>query len=506
MTVILSSAFTACTDTSDNPVSPTPQPPAELAEYAVLFYGHGSMSPSLDFDILKNIYDCYTAEAASYDKVKVAVQYKWGKKGSLHKRLAIEHLMTDEGPLTQEEQDYINKFGSNTVRFVVDPTKKGRDLGEDDICLGPQQMLETPIYGQSGFDASLPDSLISFINWAVEACPAKHYMLIIGSHGNGFRPDQDSNFRYESDDDDAAFTRALLPDCNSKEDMSILELHAALKASKARMDVVYFDACLMNMVEVEYELRNVTDYIIASTFPVPGIGGSYSVLIDELAKNQSVETALSNFCKANGQRWTSADEEIETESNFDQSVIRTSALDDYAAKVKDFTTRLVDAYTNGGDEVRQKIDKWTANAIKVDGVDPFYELHTYLAMLATMLPEYFPNGNFEELQQAYKACLVHRFSSPNLEKYGFQIGVSTMLAHEGTYELYKWARSGNGLWTLREVREEKPDISIYQQLEWDRATGWSRWLLLNKQKPEPFFFLDTEHKEGDVINYDLPKE
>ena len=81
MTVILSSAFTACTDTSDNPVSPTPQPPAELAEYAVLFYGHGSMSPSLDFDILKNIYDCYTAEAASYDKVKVAVQYKWGKKG-----------------------------------------------------------------------------------------------------------------------------------------------------------------------------------------------------------------------------------------------------------------------------------------------------------------------------------------------------------------------------------------------------------------------------------------
>ena len=51
--------ITSCT-TSDNPV-PTDPAQQELADYAILFYGHGS-DPSLDYCIVENLSQLYAAE------------------------------------------------------------------------------------------------------------------------------------------------------------------------------------------------------------------------------------------------------------------------------------------------------------------------------------------------------------------------------------------------------------------------------------------------------------
>ena len=72
--VMTMTVLSSCSERDD----PSPSDPStDIADYAVLLYGHGSASPSLDFYIIKNIHDCYMADPASYDKVKVAVQYKW---------------------------------------------------------------------------------------------------------------------------------------------------------------------------------------------------------------------------------------------------------------------------------------------------------------------------------------------------------------------------------------------------------------------------------------------
>ena len=40
--IIAAVTFTACTDRNDNPVTPdTPQQPEELADYTIIYYGHG---------------------------------------------------------------------------------------------------------------------------------------------------------------------------------------------------------------------------------------------------------------------------------------------------------------------------------------------------------------------------------------------------------------------------------------------------------------------------------
>ena len=72
------SVFTACSSNDDEPNTPvtpvTPNQP-EKADYAILFYGYGG--GNLDYDILNNIKQFYAADSASYNKVKIAVQYKF---------------------------------------------------------------------------------------------------------------------------------------------------------------------------------------------------------------------------------------------------------------------------------------------------------------------------------------------------------------------------------------------------------------------------------------------
>ena len=523
--VMTMTGLSSCSERDD----PSPSDPStDIADYAVLLYGHGSASPSLDFYIIKNIHDCYMADPASYYKVKVAVQYKWTTAKALKTLCKQVHYASgdiDDFDVTPEEIAFAESHGSTAVRFVVDPAQKGDvEPVKDKVYFGPKQMVEAPQYGEKGFNMSNPDSLISFINWAEKACPAKHYILVFSSHGEGYRPNRDVTYRAASD---GATTRGVIPDAdNDGKQLSVSEVKAALKAADKRIDVVYYDACLMNMIEVLYELRDVTDYIIASTFTVPGVGGDFSAIINELAKGNPMETALANICKANGDFWAEQYAAIgkRENANFDQSVIRTSAIESYAAKIKDFTNRLVDAYTNGGDEVRKKIDLCTANAMKVESNEPFYELHAYMALIVTGLPEYFPDGYFEDIRDSFlQTCIVNRFSSPNLEKYGFQIGVSTLLAHEGIHEAYAWIRDFDGTWRTYGYTVYYPDgkqvdvddgVSVestwggtfadtYQQLDYDRATGWSRWLLLNKQRPAPFCYLSAEIEPTDIIE-DVP--
>ena len=52
----------------------------------------------------------------------------------------------------------------------------------EDVLLNPEN-----IYGPKNCDIAHADSVTNFINWAVKACPAKHYVLIVSDHGGGYQ-------------------------------------------------------------------------------------------------------------------------------------------------------------------------------------------------------------------------------------------------------------------------------------------------------------------------------
>ena len=188
--------------------------------------------------------------------------------------------------LPDETVKAIKDMELQTVRFVVDNTVNAPD---ENVLLNKEY-----IYGPKDNYVANVDSLTNFINWATKACPAKHYILIVSDHGGGYQPHDDLPFNAPSQTRGVLYDQSHTPN----EHFTASSLKYAIGRANAHMDVIYLDACLMNTIEYQFELKELANYFILSSFTVPGAGGSYSVLIDELAKNTGdIETALKNFNK-----------------------------------------------------------------------------------------------------------------------------------------------------------------------------------------------------------------
>jgi VCBS repeat-containing protein len=116
-------------------------------------------------------------------------------------------------------------------------------------------------------DSSDPATLVEFINWATAARPADNYGLVMWDHGsglNGFNLDDADGVI----DSDGVFTTQ--------------ELVTALESLPAEIDLLAFDECLMAMLEVGYELKDVADVIVASQGLEGGQGYDYANLFRPL--------------------------------------------------------------------------------------------------------------------------------------------------------------------------------------------------------------------------------
>jgi hypothetical protein len=176
-----------------------------------------------------------------------------------------------------------------------------------------------------------PAVLRDFVTWAASDHPAHHYMLVIWNHGAGW---DDSNL-YEGDwfsgaappvvrkgalvtgrapllplppvrmgTVRAAFrraprslfrttvtsmlsSRAIAFDDQAQDFLDYIELKRVLaavrRALKQKIDVLGFDACLMSMVEVAYQLRDSVGLICGSEEEEPNEGWPYDTILAALA-------------------------------------------------------------------------------------------------------------------------------------------------------------------------------------------------------------------------------
>jgi hypothetical protein len=140
-------------------------------------------------------------------------------------------------------------------------------------------------------DMSDYKTLQDFVKYAMLNYPADFYILDIWNHGDGWRTLQDFNL--------PKITKGVSWDEESGNNyLKVYEIRQALENVGKKIDIIYFDACLMQMVEVAYELRNVTDYIVASENLVPGNGANYIDVFEKIRKienNSSFNIALALF-------------------------------------------------------------------------------------------------------------------------------------------------------------------------------------------------------------------
>jgi hypothetical protein len=113
--------------------------------------------------------------------------------------------------------------------------------------------IET-VYSLGEVDMGSPETLTWFVKYAIKNYPAEHYLIDIWDHGGGYR--------------------GVCWDDSSGDHLSPHNIEKALadaeKKLKTKIDIVGFDACLMGMIEVCYELKDVTKIVIGSEMLVPG--------------------------------------------------------------------------------------------------------------------------------------------------------------------------------------------------------------------------------------------
>lgn len=493
-------ALSACSS-DDNPAVKPGGDEQQLADYTIMWYGHGG--GNLDMSLMGNIMDFYFADEESYKNVNICAQYKFSSLENMQElyKQYVEMLGMYVEPGTPEYDEALSEldafkmyypYAAKTARFVVD--REEAFLSTDEETKGEPNTAA--FFGPDNADITCADSLTNFINWAASVKPAKNYILVVSDHGGSYMPHDDASA------DAPRGTRGVMyDDGNASRHFTVKSLAGAISAAKVRPACVYLDACLMNTVEYLFELAPTTDYIVSSTFVVPGEGGKYSALIDALSQNpDNLEKALTIFTKATVGGWDENAEENEDKEPVyhDMTVTRTADLDAFGAEMKKFTDKLITAYQSGDADVKAKIDGCTASAYKVNAQSPSYDVIDYLAGLCQRLPEVFGSPFDHPMGKAFDRALVYQQSSKWLEENQHTVDCSVMLGCQGHYILvYDYGiatipqffnADGTTEVVVNDTRiTSKPWNSTldqtYGQLRFDQITGWSRWLKLNEQEP-----------------------
>ena len=488
------SVFTSCSsDNDDSPVIMPDVPQQELSDYTIICYGHGG--GNLDFWLLQNIAQFYQSDTESRKNVNICVQYKFSTlKGMQEGYKDYQEEMDPNDPAQVEELEGIKNlypYAEKTCRFVV-----GQEAAPSDMM----DAVTGNFIGPDNADITCPDSLANFINWAAKVCPARKYVLILADHGDGYLPYEELPV---ADIAAAPQNRVVIKDDgHNKKAFTAKTLTQAISQASVRVSTVYCDACLMNTAEYHFELAPVTDYLVLSTFLVPSTGGNYTEMVKALSDNpDNLEQALTRYAKFCVNAW---DEQLEDADYpyFNMNVYRMAEADAFGAELKAFVDRLIDAYQNGDDDVRAKIDDITAHAYRVDDEQPTYDLMHYIFALTAALPDTFIPV-FESLtNQVYNHYFVLQQSSKWLEENGHTVSLSVLLGCQGHFvtkkdDLYYLYDADGWVYLLMNGERIGEGTSwgstldaTYGQLRFDQLTGWSRWLKLNQQEPNTTTYVE----------------
>ena len=169
----------------------------------------------------------------------------------------------------------------------------------------------------TGHDYTTPEGIARVLTDANNAAYGLNFALIVGCHGTGWThiddwTDYPNNAKGSSPstttnrhslhikqyEDDTPYEKTRFYGSVSDDNyaVDITTLAEGIKQSGLHMQYILFDDCYMANAEVAYELREITNFLIASTSEVMAIGMPYANMWKSLASpTPSYSTAVSAF-------------------------------------------------------------------------------------------------------------------------------------------------------------------------------------------------------------------
>ncbi|MBF0499333.1 MAG: hypothetical protein HQM09_04335 [Candidatus Riflebacteria bacterium] len=212
-------------------------------------------------------------------------------------------------PLPQPQKDwtfavYLNA-NNNLDPFSVDNINEMEAIGSGNwlnvvTLLARQKGTETYNYITKGAAHMIKDlghydmgdykHFVEFAQYIVSNFPAKHYALVIWNHGSGWKLK------------DSIVTRGISYDDSTGNHITNQQLGMALHQVKDiighNIDIMCYDACLMQMAEVAYEAQGCVDYVVGSEETEPGKGTPYDAVLKAFCQSCPVQTNAKAWTKA----------------------------------------------------------------------------------------------------------------------------------------------------------------------------------------------------------------
>ena len=270
--------------------------------------------------------------------------------------------------------------------------------------------------------------LVDFANWAKTNYPAKHYALIVWNHGSGWLTSKGP-----------AANKGISYDDETKNHISTPELGEAMKEI-GKVDILAYDACLMQMAEVLYEVKDYADYVVGSEETVPGQGFPYDTVLAAFDGSKSSEELAVGMVGAYGAFYSDKGEKVTL------SAVRMSALDDFMAAFNSWTGALIAS----GKKAEIKGEAYSAGAYAYADNKDLYDF----ARLAAKAD---PQGPVAEKGRAMMDILSGRLVINNI-------------AYQ---EVSGRDRTSNGLAIYLPAKDYN---NKYDQLAWARDTRWDEFV------------------------------
>jgi hypothetical protein len=179
------------------------------------------------------------------------------------------------GKWAEKDIAEMKKVGStDKVNVVVEFGTTGK--GSKRMLVGKGGLLSSgeTVYGQDpGADMGDYKRVIEFVKWSKKTFPSRKYMLILWNHGLGWI---DPNMAAQPAGTGAA--KGILFDDETKNYVRTRQLGEILRQG-GYVDVFTMNACLMQMAEVAYEVKDNAGLIVASEETMLAYGFDYEGLL-----------------------------------------------------------------------------------------------------------------------------------------------------------------------------------------------------------------------------------
>ncbi len=223
-------------------------------------------------------------DVKNVNKQTILVMFPW--TGSYSSSGLYDYLQHN---LDSMEYAIKKNKGLNNTRVLVFFSRSARqsELFELTYNTSTYAVDHTPVATYEGHDYTSTEGLASVIRTMKERTEALNYAMIIGGHGLGWIRAEDWQAASNSSEAKAKAKAAELQTpkyrhfgstSTSTNDFSIdiTTLANAIKANGIKMQYILFDACFMANAETAYQLREATNFLVASPYTVINEGMPYA--------------------------------------------------------------------------------------------------------------------------------------------------------------------------------------------------------------------------------------